>query len=193
MGGVAPFQSGDAWTVFPDGRVAIVRAADFHVDLITPDGRKVSGAPFRYTPVRITEAEKEEWRASRRNATMVSVQNNNGNVQRSVQSGAGATVQDPETWPATKSPFSTEAVWSAPNGDTWVFHNRAARDRVPVAEVFNARGQLIGKVVLPERTRLVGFGAKSVYLARSDDDDLQYLQRHAIAWTGCAPEMREVC
>jgi hypothetical protein len=32
-----------------------------------------------------------------------------------------------------------------------------------------------------------------VYTVRVDDDDLQYLQRHAMQWTGCAAEMKEVC
>jgi len=32
--------------------------------------------------------------------------------------------------------------------------------------------------VLPKRSRLVGFGNGTVYTARFDEDDLQYLQKH---------------
>jgi hypothetical protein len=32
--------------------------------------------------------------------------------------------------------------------------------------------------VLPKATRLVGFGRGTVYLARMDDDGLEYLQRY---------------
>ena len=60
-------------------------------------------------------------------------------------------------------------------------------------DVFDGRGRLIGKISLPEGTRLVGFGKNFVYVARTDADDLQYLQRYPITWTGCAPEIREVC
>jgi hypothetical protein len=35
-------------------------------------------------------------------------------------------------------------------------------------------------VVLPAKTRLLGFGQGTVYLVRTDDDDLQYLQRYRL-------------
>jgi hypothetical protein len=39
---------------------------------------------------------------------------------------------------------------------------------------------VVGRVALPADTRLVGFGNGTVYLARSDEDDLQYLQRYRL-------------
>ena len=39
-------------------------------------------------------------------------------------------------------------------------------------------GKLLRHVMLPEDTRLVGFGKNSVYLVRIDDDDLQWLERY---------------
>lgn len=182
IGAPPPFQSGDDWSVFADGRVAIARVADYHIDIIQPDGRRVSGTPYKYTPVKIGEGEKEEWRSASRNAQTMNTTNNNGAITRSVGSAAGTPVQDPPEWPAAKSAFLNGSTWAAPNGDTWVFPARAASDHTPVAQVFNARGQLAGKVVLPADTRVVGFGAKSVYLARTDKDDLQYLQRYSMAW-----------
>jgi hypothetical protein len=92
-----------------------------------------------------------------------------------------------------KSPFPTGSVWAAPNGDTWVFRSRAANDRVPAADVFNARGQLMGRILLPEGTRVVGLGARGVYATRTDADDLQYLQRFALAWESCTPDLAENC
>ena len=68
-----PFESSDAWVVFPDGRVVVVRVADYHLDVIAAGGRVTRGAPVRYTPVRVTEAEKREWRESRAGATMIGV------------------------------------------------------------------------------------------------------------------------
>ena len=35
-------------------------------------------------------------------------------------------------------------------------------------------------VELPPRTRLVGFGVRSVYLVRLDVDDIERLERHAL-------------
>ena len=34
-------------------------------------------------------------------------------------------------------------------------------------------------------TRLVGFGEGTLYVARTDDDDLQYLERYADCGAGC--------
>jgi len=44
--------------------------------------------------------------------------------------------------------------------------------------VFDRGGNLVQKVVLPQRTRVIGFGDGTVYTVRMDEDDLQYLQRH---------------
>ena len=63
---------------------------------------------------------------------------------------------------------------------TWVLRTRAAKDKIPTFDVFDASGRVVSRVALPQDTRLVGFGNGTVYLARSDEDDLQYLQRHAL-------------
>lgn len=195
MGSTAAYPAADDWTVFRDGTVAILRVADYHVEYVRPNGRRVVGRPIPYTPVRVGEAEKQEWREALKSATP---------IVRTIGDGArGGPIprpnlaQEPSSWPATKPPFlagrRSPAAIAAPNGDLWVVRTRAANDRIPTIDVFNAEAQLIGQIVLPERTRLVGLGAKGVYTARVDEDDLQYLQRHALQWTGCAPEVKEIC
>ena len=47
-----------------------------------------------------------------------------------------------------------------------------------VYDVFGADGRLVRRVSFPAKTRLVGFGTGTVYAARSDEDDLQYLERY---------------
>jgi hypothetical protein len=60
----------------------------------------------------------------------------------------------------------------------WVLRTRAHDDSIPVFDVFDGAGRVVDRVALPKRTRLVGFGAaNAVYLARTDDDDLIWLQR----------------
>jgi hypothetical protein len=36
----------------------------------------------------------------------------------------------------------------------------------------------VRRVTFPEKSRLVGFGEGTVYTVRTDDDDLQYLERY---------------
>ena len=197
IGGGRPFENGDDWTVFPDGRVAIARVTGYRVDIVQPNGQVVRGTPVRYTPVRVTEADKQQWRDAQRNRTMISMtadERGGGAPQRSVQTGASSgAVDEPAEWPEVKSPFATGSVWAAPSGETWVVRSRAANDRVPVADVFDVRGRLVGRVVMPAGIRVVGLGARGVYAVRTDEDDLQYLQRYALQWENCSPELAENC
>ena len=83
-------------------------------------------------------------------------------------------------WPAVMPPFPAAAAVVAPDGRLWVLRTRAHDDAIPSYDVFDGRGQLAERIALPRQTRLVGFGARTVYLARKDDDDLQYLQRYRL-------------
>jgi hypothetical protein len=61
-----------------------------------------------------------------------------------------------------------------------------AGDPVPVYDVFGVDGRLVRRVSFPAKTKLVGFGQGTVYAVRTDEDDLQYLERYAdCGMTGC--------
>ena len=62
IGGAPPYAPADDWTVLADGRVAIARVADYHLEIVQPGGRRITGQPVRYTPVRVSDDEKQEWR-----------------------------------------------------------------------------------------------------------------------------------
>ena len=86
--------------------------------------------------------------------------------------------REPAEWPEFLPPFVGTSVF-APNGLLWVPRATAA-GRPPLFDIINGRGVLVERVELPARTKLVGFGANSIYVVRLDEDDLQYLQRHAL-------------
>lgn len=187
IGGANPLAPRDEWAVFPDGRLAVVRAADYHVDWVLPNGDRVSSAPIRYTPIRMTAAdrrEEEELRnRARQNAMMVSISQGPGGTQRSAQVGPGANAPplEPLTdWPEVKPPFrpGQPSVWARPNGELWVRRTEPAGAKGTLFDVLNARGVVTHQVRLPERVNLVGFGNGTVYTTRPDEDDLLYLQRH---------------
>ena len=191
IGGQTPFPTADDWTVLDDGTVVIVRAADYHVEIVpAAGGRRIVGRPVPFTPVRVTEADKKQWRDALRSAPGLIRSVGPGGTTNSTQR---PPPPEPAAWPETKPAFGPRATFAAPNGDVWVTRSRSATDPVPTADVFNSQGQLIGKAVFPAKTRLVALGKNGVYLARIDDDDLQYLQRHAIQWTGCTANLRENC
>ena len=80
-------------------------------------------------------------------------------------------------WPSHKPPFLANAATITPDGMLWVLRTRRHTDSIPTYDVFDSQGRLTSRVALPKRTRLAGFGRNTVYLIRTDDDDLQYLQR----------------
>lgn len=187
IGGANPLAPRDEWAVFPDGRVAIVRAADYHVDWVMPDGTKRSSAPIRYTPIRMTSAEiryEEELRnAARANQMSVSVTMGPGGRQASAQMGPppGAPPLEPLTdWPEVKPPFRSglASVVARPNGELWVRRTEDARARGTLYDVIDAQGRVVQQLRLADGVTLVGFGNGTIYTTVKDEDDLVYLRRH---------------
>ena len=94
VGGSNPLTARDEWAVFPDGRVAVVRTADYHVDWILPNGTRQSSPAIRFTRIRVTEADKREEEVlrnkNRQNMMMMTVENGPNGTRRNMQMGPGA-------------------------------------------------------------------------------------------------------
>ena len=179
-----PFGLRDDWAVFPDGRVAVARASDYHVDFFAAGARR-SAPPVKFERMPFTEADKREYRDARKNTVGMRVNNDNGKITRSV-GPAPTDAPDPE-WPQLKAPFPTGGVWARPNGELWIERVRNAGEKVRGFNVFDAQGKLLGVVELPPNTRLVGFGAQALYAVRVDGDDLQHLQRYRLPESTLVP------
>ncbi len=184
--GGTPFSAQDGWTVFPDGRVAVVRTSDYHVEVYPAAGKGAPsrGPSVRYTPIKVTEAEKQAWRDARSaNAPMAIAMTREvgaGGAVRSSSAPANVQQDEPSEWPAVMPAFESGQVHALPNGQIWVGRYRAANDKSPRFDVFDGAGKHLGQVVFPPRTTIAGFGKGVVYTVRSDEDDLQYLQRYAL-------------
>lgn len=177
-----PFAARDVAAVAPDGRVAIVRAEGYRVEWVGGDA-PVAGPPTPFRAVRITEAEKRAFMASQVQPGHIVVRGGGASGGVAAPRGSGPPAGSTEdmsgmTWPATKPPFLAGAAMADDRGRLWVLETRAHDDPVPVHAVFGARGELLERVSLPRDARLVGFGPGAIYLARTDEDGLQYLQRY---------------
>lgn len=178
IGMANPFLPRDEWGVTPDGRVAVFRSPEYRVDWYGT-GARTSSAPIPYNKIAVSERHKQQWRDSRRNQTTMMVTMNNG--QRSVRTGPPpAEVPEPTDWPAQLPPFLDNAIFPAPNGTLWVSRTREANDDTPNFDVIDASGRVTMRVELPKGTRLMGVGKNAVYTIRTDEDDLQYLQRYRL-------------
>jgi len=178
-----PFSSRDAWGVAPDGRVAVARSDPYRVDVRFPTGRRVSGAVVSTQALPFTARDKEEFLKTQQAAPTITRSFGGGASAPS----APAPPRDEEyDWPDTKPFFDAASVLMSPAGELWSLRSRAAGDDVPVYDVFNATGTLVRRVTFPVSTRLVGFGQGTVYVARIDEDDLQYLERFSdCGMSGC--------
>jgi hypothetical protein len=178
IGGASPYASQDQWAVAQDGRIAIVRLDPYRVDFIDPAGARRSGSPIATTRLRLSEGHKQEWRDQQRNATglMMTV---GPSGERSAQVAPMRNVEEPSEWPEYLPAFPQGAVSYATDGMVWVRRHTPAGEP-PTFDVIDGNGRLAFKVVLPKRARLVGFGNGTVYVARLDEDDLQYLQRYRL-------------
>jgi hypothetical protein len=187
VGGANPLAPQDDWAVLPDGRVAVVRVADYHVDVFLNASRKVSGPPVPHEKFRVDAAVMKMVEAQRvkdaGSQVRMSVSVGNSGTQRSASVGGPVGDLPPLTdWPDVVPPFRAQAAVARPNGEIWVLRTRKPGDEIPTYDIFDSSGKLIGKVALPKNHRFAGFGQGTVYLIRVDDDDLQYLQRYRLPY-----------
>jgi len=174
-----PFTAQDDWTAGLDGRIAVVRHDPYRVEWLAPNGQRVVGPTLSYTPIPVTEKDREEVRTRANNPAnrvMIAIGGPGGATNAAPRPPASAPA-DFSDWPEVKPPFAANAASVAPDGRLWVLRSRAAGDQVPSYDVFDSYGKQVGTVKLPANTRLIGFGRNSAYVIRTDDDDLQYLQR----------------
>jgi len=178
-----PLSPEDAWGVAPDGSVAVVRSADYHLEWVRPDGTVVRGRPVSFTPVPIRTAEKEEWLAESGRSgggIGISVEIENGVATTSFQRGIGRAREiDRYTWPDVEPGFYRGRVKIDPLGRAWVRRHRRAGEP-PLYDVFGADGNRVAGVSFPRHRQLVGFGRHAAYVVSFDDFDLAYLERYAL-------------
>jgi hypothetical protein len=181
-----PFAARDLAVVAPNGRIGIVRSAGYFVEWIGDDGKRVTGPRGPASRIRITQEEKDAFVRGQVRPGRITVSGGGaspgggGAVARQYTGDLSALVNPDMRWPDEKPPFLTNAARAAPDGRIWVLRTRAHDDPVPSYDVFDATGRVVERVVLPENARLVGFGRGVIYLARSDEDDLQHLERHRV-------------
>ena len=181
------FSPEDAWTVSPDGRIAVVRAEPYRVEWFPMAGPAVAGPVIRHQPVPITPEEKERiasGAAGSRGRISVTVgmvppggsppPSSGRPAPMSPEKLAFAEVKTPVNLRSGRWPLLDE------RGRLWVERNLPAGAGASVFDVFDRDGNLVSRVSLPAGVRLVGFDRQWLYAARLSSDDFEYLQRFPI-------------
>ncbi len=173
------------WDVAGDGSIARVIPAPYRVLWLTGRGAPVSGPEVPYTPIKVTDADKQEVIDAQKKNPNQGIRLSFGGPGGGGGGGGGPppNIQlPPPEFAETKPPFDGAAgnsVLATPEGEVWVLRTRVFGDKVPTYDVFDHSGTLVKKVSLNPSSRVVGFGKGTVYVVRIDEDDLQYLQRYA--------------
>ena len=165
----------DPWTVFPDGRIAIVRGATYTVEFIGADGRKSAPTRIGYNPIKVTEADqKAEMDEARRQ-----MKEQAKTVQKMMPANITMDLEllPPASWPANYPPVSPLGAMAAPDGRLWVKRAIPFRAGHEEWDVIDQAGKLVSRWKLPAKTTIVAVGQGVVYTVRTDEDDLRYLQR----------------
>ena len=166
----------DAWGVFPDGRVIVVRGRGYVPEIFGADGRGRRGTALPYPRIAVTAADRRTMMDSVKRAI-----DDGMNQARGMAGGAQMPrfdLVEPEPWQAEKPPLTSDRILVDPKGRAWV----AVLDRTPGQrfDLLDGDGKVIDAIKLPVGMHLLGFGAASVYTARKDADDLLYIRRHPL-------------
>lgn len=170
-----PFFTHDAWAVSQSGRLAFVSADPYQVRFRDPSGQELAGAPIRFAAVPVDDALKAEWRAAEGRPSLTMTYSGDGKTSIGFRT---RKVVEPPRWPDVLPAFPPDAfIRFDPDGRLWVQRSVAA-GKAPRFDVIDDKGVVVRQVELPKRSRLVGFGAKTLYLAHLDDDDIERLERY---------------
>lgn len=153
----------DRVAMFPDGWVAIARLQPYRVDWRAADGTVTNGAPIE--PPRAYSDRDKQAHLDEQAAL-------SGSPRRKVENVFG--------WPDYLPAFEGQGfpLLTAPDGRLWIARKVTADAHGHRYDVVNRKGQLVGVMALPANQRLVGFGRRAAYVAVTDDDGIQRLQRH---------------
>lgn len=173
---VQPFSPQDDWSVGADGQVGVARVGSYHVEWWKPAGQRVTGPAVAYQKVAVNQADKDRFKAASTNPRG-GFRMNVGGPGRAGRAPPPAPALSEPDWPQFKPPFRDGTSQVAPDGSLWVQRYGAA-DAPLVYDVFDGAGRLTRQVSLPKGARVVGFGARSVYVATMTDEDLETLTRH---------------
>jgi hypothetical protein len=145
----------DDWGIASDGRVAVVRAAPYHVEWIAVDGHTTRGPTYAVPTVAFTAAEKD--------SIITRAKSSGGSVGLAGGSGASTTEERHYYFADTKAPFSPNDVMVSPLGMVWVARTQPFGASGTIYDVFNNEGARVDRVLLAGYARVVGFGSGVVY------------------------------
>jgi hypothetical protein len=178
---VGDFDPRDAWAAFSDGRVLVVRGAEYLVELHQRDGGvdTVGRVPYRPVPLTLADAERLRDSSAKLLGALVSAAMANMPELRNRPLPPTHVLPDPlpEHWPVLAEP----EIPVDRRDRAWVRVRTTAFDTGSTRyDLIDRDGRFVKAVAVPAGELVVGFGRDVVYTARRDEDELQWLRRYPL-------------
>jgi hypothetical protein len=177
-----PMPQTDAWVVDASGRIGILSAAEYRLRWYQDGTLVETGPPIPFTPVRLTSAERDAFRAKKalEPAGGATTMSGASPAARPIQDAARVRAAWPDSiFPAVMPPFEVQGALMAPHGDIWVRRTGPASQASARVDILDAHGTRRATLRLPPRARLFALGARAVYLLSVDTDGFQTLERYS--------------
>lgn len=163
------FSVAEQVAVCVDGWIAVARRAPYRVDWRAPGGRWRLGAPIEATELPMT-ADEESFYASRMSDLRLALPSMSPD-ERQVRERLLTDL------PSTIPPFPAEAVHCLRSGEVAVTRTPNSTMPFPSVDVIDRAGRRVAALSFPAMTRVVGTGARRLYLVTRDSMALEHLAR----------------
>lgn len=182
---VNPLVALDDWGVLSDGTIAIVRGGDYHLEIISPTGVRMSTPKVPFPWKRLSDEEKESIAKHGGNAVNQALATRAGSP---ASDGTAAVTTRIEVVPAKEladyqPALRNGGVKADLEEGLWVLTSAStnAGTNELVYDVFNNRGELRERVRVAAQYTIAGFGRSgAIYLMRKDSTNAWYLERSRV-------------
>ena len=176
---VNPFPMADEWALLSDGTIAIVRAHDYHIDWVDPDGSRRSTAKMPIDWRRYTDEE----RRLRVDSVKRVVDEQLKRQMSQMPPGAPQIKMDVNVVPDSEfpqfyPPIQQGAVLADLDGRLWILPTTSTNAGNGLTyDIVNRKGDIVERVQLPKDRALAGFGPHGVLYMTRNEAGKAYLER----------------
>lgn len=171
-----PLQSVDVWAAYPDGMVAVVRAATYRIEWFGADGARTSTEPVTFVPIPVSAGDRKRVVDEFKRAADAALQSNPNRTAI-----LAVNYDEPSSWPTTHPPFRSDlAPQVDPHDRLWLATRCLKDEQATCYDVIDRQGMRVARYKIAPRTVIVAFGKDVVY---TFNESKGQLQRHPLAET----------
>jgi hypothetical protein len=182
---INPLDTGDEWAMLTDGTIAIVRAHDYHIDWLDPDGARRSTPKMPFDWKRLTDEQKQFKIDSIRPIMEKQLDQQRSQLPKiPTENGPRKLLPQFDFIPIDKMadyepPIAPGAVRADLDNNLWIVPRTAigGGNGGLIYDVVNRKGEVMERVQFPKGRALVGFGPGGVVYMVNANEKTAFLER----------------